>query len=101
MKDDYEYFTESVGEQLFLILMTAVSTMIVVGIILAIALQKGKHMSDKWTAVVERDEVNEDLGITMTDEQWKNLVYNLDKASYNAIDAIIEDFMFEQKETVL
>ena len=41
MKDDYEYFTESVGEQLFLILMTAVSTMTVVGIILAIALQKG------------------------------------------------------------
>ena len=38
MKDDYEYFTESVGEQLFLILMTAVSTMTVVGIILAIAL---------------------------------------------------------------
>ena len=95
MKDDYEYFTESVGEQLFLILMTAVSTMTVVGIILAIALQKGKNMSDKWTAVVERDEVNEDLGITMTDEQWKNLVYNLDKASYNAIDAVIEELNYE------
>jgi hypothetical protein len=52
-------------------------------------------MSDKWTAVVERDEVNEDLGITMTDEQWKNLVYNLDKASYNAIDAVIEELNYE------
>ena len=100
MNDDYEYFTESVGEQLFLILMTALSTMAVVGIILAIALQKGRHMSDKWTAVVERDEVNEDLGITMTDEQWKKLVYNLDKASYNSIDAIIEEFMYEQEEKV-
>ena len=39
--DDYEHFTESVGEQLFLMLMTAVVTMAVVGIMLAFALQKG------------------------------------------------------------
>ena len=57
-------------------------------------------MSDKWTAIVERTEVNDDLGITMTDEQWKKLVYNLDKASYNSIDAIIEEFMYEQEEKV-
>jgi hypothetical protein len=36
--DDYEHFTESVGEQLFLILMTAIATMTVVGIMLAFAL---------------------------------------------------------------
>jgi hypothetical protein len=36
--DDYEHFTESVGEQLFLMLMTAIATMTVVGIMLAIAL---------------------------------------------------------------
>jgi len=36
--DDYEHFTESVGEQLFLMLMTAVVTMAVVGIMLAFAL---------------------------------------------------------------
>ena len=48
-------------------------------------------MTDQWKAVVERTEVNDDLGITMTDEQWKNLVYNLDKASYHAIDAVIDE----------
>jgi hypothetical protein len=52
-------------------------------------------MSDKWTAIVERTEVNDDLGITMTDEQWKKLVYNLDKASYNAIDAVLEELTYE------
>lgn len=52
-------------------------------------------MIDKWTAVVERTEVNDDLGITMTDEQWKKLVYNLDKASYYAIDAVIEELTNE------
>jgi hypothetical protein len=36
--DDYEHFTESVGEQLFLIIMTAVVTMAVVGVMLAFAL---------------------------------------------------------------
>jgi hypothetical protein len=49
----------------------------------------------KWNAVVDRAEVNEDLGITMTDAQWKKLVYNLDKASYHAIDAVIEEFDYE------
>jgi len=48
-------------------------------------------MSDQWKAVVERTEVNDDLGITMTDEQWKKLVYNLDKSAYHAIDAVIEE----------
>jgi hypothetical protein len=52
-------------------------------------------MRSKWTAIVDRAEVNEDLGITMTDEQWKKLVYNLDKASYNAIDAVLEELTYE------
>jgi hypothetical protein len=37
MNDD-NHFTESVGEQLFLMLMTSIATMTAVGIILAIAL---------------------------------------------------------------
>jgi hypothetical protein len=37
-KDEQEYFVESVGEQLLLILWTSLSTLFVVGIILAIAL---------------------------------------------------------------
>jgi hypothetical protein len=37
MNDD-NHFTESVGEQLFLMLMTSLATMTAVGIILAIAL---------------------------------------------------------------
>lgn len=37
-KDDYDYVTESVGEQLLLMLWTSVATLIGVGIILWIAL---------------------------------------------------------------
>jgi hypothetical protein len=37
-KDDYDYVTESVAEQLLLILWTSVTTLIAVGIILSIAL---------------------------------------------------------------
>jgi hypothetical protein len=38
MNDDYEYFTESVSEQLILIFWTSFVTMSVVGFILLIAL---------------------------------------------------------------
>jgi hypothetical protein len=37
-KDEYEYFTDSIGEQFMLILLTSISTLTVVGIILSIAL---------------------------------------------------------------
>jgi hypothetical protein len=37
-KDDYDYVTESVGEQLLLMLWTSVATLIGVGVILWIAL---------------------------------------------------------------
>jgi len=38
MSDDDNYFVESVGEQLLLILWTSLSTLVIVGIVLAIAL---------------------------------------------------------------
>jgi hypothetical protein len=38
MKDDTEYFTESVGEQLHFIFLTCIATLIGVGLVLAIAL---------------------------------------------------------------
>ena len=37
-KDEYEYLTESMGEQLLLMLWTGLGTLIVVGIILSLAL---------------------------------------------------------------
>jgi hypothetical protein len=37
-KDEYEYLTESMGEQLLLMLWTGLGTLIVVGIILFLAL---------------------------------------------------------------
>lgn len=37
-KDEYEYFTESIGEQFLLILWTALGTLVVVGIVLSLAL---------------------------------------------------------------
>lgn len=37
-KDEYEYFTESIGEQLILMLWTGLGTLVVVGIILSVAL---------------------------------------------------------------
>ena len=48
-----------------------------------------------WWAIVERQEIDEDYGIKMTDEQWGNMVYNLDKAAYNSIDAIITELVDE------
>ena len=38
MNDEDNYFVESVGEQLLLILWTSLSTLVIVGIMLAIAL---------------------------------------------------------------
>jgi hypothetical protein len=37
-KDEYEYFTDSVGEQLMLMLWTGLGTLVVVGMILFFAL---------------------------------------------------------------
>jgi hypothetical protein len=37
-KDEYEYFTESIGEQLMLILWTSIGTLAVVGTILSVAM---------------------------------------------------------------
>lgn len=48
-----------------------------------------------WSAIVERQEIDEDYGIKMTDEQWGTMVYNLDKAAYNSIDAIITELVDE------
>jgi hypothetical protein len=48
-----------------------------------------------WSAVVDRLEIDEDYGITMTDKQWETLVYNLNKAAYYAIDEIISEFAGE------
>ena len=48
-----------------------------------------------WMAIVERQEIDEDYGIKMTDEQWGVMVYNLNKASYYAIDAIITEVVDE------
>jgi len=38
-KDEYEYFTDSVGEQLLLMLWTGLGTLTVVGLILSVALR--------------------------------------------------------------
>jgi hypothetical protein len=38
MNNDDNYFIESIGEQLLLILWTSLSTLVIVGIVLAIAL---------------------------------------------------------------
>ena len=46
-------------------------------------------------AIVERQEIDEDYNIKMTDEQWSVMVYNLNKASYYAIDAIITEVVDE------
>ena len=48
-----------------------------------------------WMAIVERQEIDEDYNIKMTDEQWSVMVYNLNKASYYAIDAIITEVVDE------
>jgi len=48
-----------------------------------------------WMAIVERQEIDEDYGIKMTDEQWGVMVHNLNKASYSAIDAIITEVVDE------
>lgn len=48
-----------------------------------------------WMAIVERQEIDEDYNIKMTDEQWSVIVHNLNKASYNAIDAIITELVDE------
>jgi len=37
-KDEYEYFTESIGEQLMLMLWTSIGTLAVVGMILSVAM---------------------------------------------------------------
>lgn len=48
-----------------------------------------------WWAIVERQEIDEDYDIKMTDEQWGVIVHNLNKASYSAIDAIITELVDE------
>jgi hypothetical protein len=48
-----------------------------------------------WWAIVERQEIDEDYGIKMTDEQWGVIIHNLNKASYSAIDAIITELVDE------
>jgi hypothetical protein len=48
-----------------------------------------------WSAIVEREEIEQDYDIKMTDKQWSTIVYNLDKAAYNAIDAIITEVVDE------
>lgn len=48
-----------------------------------------------WSAIVEREEIEQDYDIKMTDEQWGIMVYNLDKATYNSIDAIITEVVDE------
>lgn len=48
-----------------------------------------------WSAVVEREEIEQDYDIKMTDKQWGIMVYNLDKAAYNSIDAIIQEVVDE------
>ena len=83
MNDDDNYFVESVGEQLFLILMSVVITLAVVGIMLTIALQKGTRMSTVWKA-------------ELTEEHIKNLSEN-DKLQIRrdfdkAIEAICESY---------
>ena len=50
-----------------------------------------------WMAIVERQEIDEDYDIKMTDEQWNVMVYNLDKAAYNSIDAIITEIVDEMQ----
>lgn len=48
-----------------------------------------------WSAVVEREEIEQDYDIKMTDKQWGVMVHNLDKAAYNSIDAIIQEVVDE------
>lgn len=48
-----------------------------------------------WSAVVEREEIEQDYDIKMTDKQWGIMVHNLDKAAYNSIDAIIQEVVDE------
>ena len=50
---------------------------------------------NRWSAIVDRFEVDEDLGITMSDKQWYTLISELDKAAYYTIDAIISDLAGE------
>lgn len=50
-----------------------------------------------WSAIVERQEIDEDYDIKMTDEQWGVMVHNLNKAAYNAIDAIITEIVDEMQ----
>ena len=48
-----------------------------------------------WWAIVEREEIDQDYDIKMTDEQWGVMVHNLNKAAYNSIDAIITEVVDE------
>lgn len=48
-----------------------------------------------WVAVVERQEIEEDFDIKMTDKQWGTMVHNLNKAAYYAIDTIIQEVVDE------
>lgn len=48
-----------------------------------------------WSAIVDREEIDQDYDIKLTDEQWDVMVYNLNKAAYNAIDAIIQEIVDE------
>jgi hypothetical protein len=48
-----------------------------------------------WMAIVERQEIDEDYDIKMTDKQWGVMVHNLNKAAYNSIDAIITEVVDE------
>lgn len=51
--------------------------------------------NNRWCAIVDRFEVDEDLGITMSNKQWYALISELDKAAHYAIDAIISDLAGE------
>lgn len=50
-----------------------------------------------WMAIVEREEIDQDYDIKMTDEQWGVMVHNLNKAAYNSIDAIITEIVDEMQ----
>ena len=89
-KDDYDYVTESIGEQLLLMLWTSVATLTAVGIILAIALQcliirqKGTSMATLlWKA-----ELTDELIAHLSDDDKVQIRRDLDKA----IEAICEEY---------
>ena len=58
-----------------------------------------KYRQDNaWAAIVERAELEEDIGRTISDAQWAKLIYNFDKAAYQAIDTIIDEMLEEEDD---